>query len=56
MSTPIEFYAISKAKFRLIIYFILLKICHEITKIYQVKVGSTGIIVWPLKNRILSDR
>ena len=42
MSTPIEFYDISTAKFRLIIYFILLNIYHEINKIYKDRVESTG--------------
>ena len=42
MSTPFEFYAISNAKFVLIIYFILLKMYHEITKLYKDKVESTG--------------
>ena len=49
MSTPFEFYAISN-------YFILLKMYHEITKIYKDKVESTGTIVWPLKRPILSDQ
>ena len=37
--TILEFYAISNAKF--ILYFILLKMYHKITKIYKEKVEST---------------
>ena len=43
MSTPFAFYAISNAKFISIIYFILLKMYHEI-KIHKHKVESTGIL------------
>ena len=42
MSTQFDFYAISNAKFVLIIYFILLKMYHEITKNYKDKVEITG--------------
>ena len=53
MSTPFEFYAIFNARFIFILYIILLKMYHEITKD---KVESIGTIVWPLKNPIFSDQ
>ena len=56
ISTPFQFYAIFYARFICILYIILLKMYHEIKKFYKDKVESTGTILWPLQNPILSDQ